>query len=572
MVAPRTVVQRLVALLLMDTVLSLYALSLKASPQARRAGVVSDECDVVVIGAGLGGLSSASVLSSLYGQKVQVFEAHSRPGGCAHSFQIKSKKSSCTYNFDSGPTITLGCSAPPYNPLAQVLKAVGAGDYIDWIQYDRWGMVTENGSWPFVLGEQKFETGPLKQYGGPFAVEEFQALRVACAPLCAGAASIPTMALRSDTWKILPLLPHIDALKKVIPYADVLNGSFEPFLAQHVRDLWLKSWLDALAFSLSGLPAGKTGAATMAYTLYDLHREGATLDYPRGGFGEIAEAFVRVVEETGSKVHLSSTVASIAVEGGRAAGVILGDGTFVRARRGVVCNANLWALPALLKRDEAKLSTSQKAELVEAPATVAKTKTFSHLHLGLDASGLDRSKLLPHYTVMDLGLHSADPCADRNMVAVSNPSLLDASLVSGEDAENKLMIHAYTAGNEPYEPWKDKSGTANYDKRKEESCEILFRSVSRALGISREELARRTDVQLLGSPYTHARYLRRQDGTYGAEFGSMLAGPTTTLPGLFLAGDGTFPGIGVPAVAVSGAQAANSMVSVARHILFGHPK
>jgi hypothetical protein len=42
------------------------------------------------------------------------------------------------------------------------------------------------------------------------------------------------------------------------------------------------SWLNALAFSLSGLPAELTGAAAMAYTLYDLHRDGASLDYPQG--------------------------------------------------------------------------------------------------------------------------------------------------------------------------------------------------------------------------------------------------------------------------------------------------
>lgn len=545
--------------------------ALRLPVRAPRSGV-SRQCDVVVIGAGLGGLSCASVLSSRYGQHVQVFEAHYHAGGCAHSFPWRSKKSGLIYNFDSGPTITLGCSAPPFNPLAQVLKAVGGGEMIDWISYDRWGMVTESGNWPFILGEGKFDH-VLRQFAGPSAVEEFQSLRQACAPLCAGAAAIPTMALRSDKWKLLPLLPHLDALKKVIPYADVLNGSFEPFLAKHVHDPWLKSWLDALAFSLSGLPAGKTGAATMAYTLFDLHRDGATLDYPRGGFGEIAAAFQRVVTESGSDVHLSTPVSSMTVEGGRAVGVVLSDGTTIRAKRGVVCNANIWALPKLLQNaaDTGKLDTRQHLELIDAPKGVTKTKSFSHLHLGIDATGLDRSQLLAHYTVMDQGLHCADPCADRNMVAVSNPSLLDPTLVHGaEGASDRLLIHAYTAGNEPWDPWELKTDD-DYDTAKKASCEVLFRSVSRALGISRDELARRTDVQLLGSPHTHKRFLLREEGTYGAEFGSMLAGPTTTLPGLYLTGDSTFPGIGVPAVAVSGAQAANSMVSVARHLVFGRP-
>lgn len=91
------------------------------------------------------------------------------------------------------------------------------------------------------------------------------------------------MNLRGDSSKLIPLLPHINALKKVIPYSTVLNGSFKPFLDAHVTDPWLLSWLNALAFSLSGLPADQTGAAAMAYTLYDLHRSDGCLDYPRGG-------------------------------------------------------------------------------------------------------------------------------------------------------------------------------------------------------------------------------------------------------------------------------------------------
>ena len=76
-------------------------------------------------------------------------------------------------------------------------------------------------------------------------------------------------------------------------------------------------------------------------------------------------------------------------------------------------------------------------------------------------------------------------------------------------------------------------------------------------------------MELLGSPYTHARFNRRYKGTYGP---ALRAGeakfpyPKTDLPGLFMCGDSVFPGIGVPAVAASGANAASSTVSVAEHL------
>ena len=44
------------------------------------------------------------------------------------------------------------------------------------------------------------------------------------------------------------------------------------------------------------------------------------------------------------------------------------------------------------------------------------------------------------------------------------------------------------------------------------------------------------------------------------------AGPLTPIPGLLVCGDSTFPGIGLPAVAASGAICANTLVPVSQHI------
>ena len=73
------------------------------------------EADVVVIGSGLGGLCCAGLLAR-YGQDVLVLESHDRPGGAAHSFDIKG------FSFDSGPSLFSGFQSrgPQANPLAQV--------------------------------------------------------------------------------------------------------------------------------------------------------------------------------------------------------------------------------------------------------------------------------------------------------------------------------------------------------------------------------------------------------------------------------------------------------------------
>ena len=82
-----------------------------------------------------------------------MYESHYLAGGCAHAFERvvqlddnesnngDMKKKKVSFTFDSGPTIVLGCSKEPYNPLQQVLRAVGVDTQVEWIPYNGWGMI-----------------------------------------------------------------------------------------------------------------------------------------------------------------------------------------------------------------------------------------------------------------------------------------------------------------------------------------------------------------------------------------------------------------------------------------------
>merc|ERR1712194_709521 len=84
----------------------------------------------------------------------------------------------------------------------------------------------------------------------------------------------------------------------------------------------------------------------------------------------------------------------------------------------------------------------------------------------------------------------------------------------------------------------------------------LWRAIEAIIPDARD----RAVLALIGSPLTHARFLRRPYGTYGAAIEDVLKDGSTPIPNLVLAGDGIFPGIGIPAVALSGASAANGLV------------
>ncbi|MGL5879179.1 MAG: carotene isomerase, partial [Xenococcaceae cyanobacterium] len=83
------------------------------------------------------------------------------------------------------------------------------------------------------------------------------------------------------------------------------------------------------------------------------------------------------------------------------------------------------------------------------------------------------------------------------------------------------------------------------------------------------DIRSRCEVTLIGTPLTHKCFLRRHHGSYGPAIRAgkqLFPGATTPLPGLFCCGDSTFPGIGLPAVAASGTIAANTLVSVEKHL------
>lgn len=163
--------------------------------------------------------------------------------------------------------------------------------HVEWIRYDGWGMVEypcdkeKELRWKVPLGPNVFEEGPLTTFGGEEALKEFLYLSEITRDLVAGPVEIPAMAGRSDSFALLPLLRYLKPLLGLIEKGELVTGTFAPFMdgpIYTVKNQWFRDWLDALAFSLSGLPANRTAASAMAYVLFDMHREGAALDYPKG--------------------------------------------------------------------------------------------------------------------------------------------------------------------------------------------------------------------------------------------------------------------------------------------------
>ena len=403
----------------------------------------SSSCDLVVIGSGLGGLSCAG-LAALHGLDVVVLEAHDRAGGAAHGFERRG------FQFESGPSLWSGLGRwPSSNPLAQVLRALG--ETVPVATYHDWGLLLPEGSLRIGVGPEPFRA-TVRELRGLAAADEWSAFMTWLQPYSQAALALPLLALRPGLGMAAVLGVRRSArLARLAPQLAALGGAFGPMARRHLRDPFLLHWVDLLCFLISGLPMDQTSAAAMATLFADWFDPGACLEYPLGGSPAVVAALVRGLERHGGALHTSCPVAEIILEGGAARGVRLGDGQLIRARRGVVSNASPWDTLALLPPGSGHSRWRQQRAATPACAS------FLHLHMGLRGEGLQD---LPVHHVW-VGDWERGIGAERNMLVLSMPSLLDPSLAP----QGQQVLHGYTPANEPWELWQNlEPGTEAYEQ------------------------------------------------------------------------------------------------------------
>ena len=244
--------------------------------------------------------------------------------------------------------------------------------------------------------------------------------------------ALPSTAVRPDPGVLLTLGARYPlAFARTIAVAGKLTAPFD-LDALGVTDRFLFNYLDLIAFLLQarprvarchsphgtqcaradarralaaqGLPADGTLTAVMAYMVEDFYREGAVMDFPRGGSAGIVDALARgVTKKSGCSVRTSTPVSEVIVEDGRAAGVKLAYGKRIRARRAVVSNADLHGTFGLVPEGAHAGLDEERAALLPkgtGGGGVPLCKSFMHLHLGIRADAMPKD-LPPQWTVVN---------------------------------------------------------------------------------------------------------------------------------------------------------------------------
>jgi all-trans-retinol 13,14-reductase len=488
--------------------------------------------DVIIIGSGIGGLTAGALLAR-YGKRVLICESHSIPGGAAHSFSRQG------FQFDSGPSFFcgLGNQGDSINPLKQVLDVLG--ESVEAIPYDFVGHYHfPEGTFPASVNSQKYRQAVAQIT--PQGAKELENFEKRLLSLYDCLKEIPTIILRAD-WQILPILlwHYLPSLLKMLPQLPLIGGSVGKILDEEVRDPWVRRLIEIECFLLSGLKAEETPSAEVAIVFGE--RTHAGVEYPIGGSGAIVNALVRGFKRWGGELRLGTHVEQILVKSNAVKGIRLRNGETINAPI-VISNASIWdTYKQLLQTNDLPLEYRTKS------LNTPRIDSFMHLHLGIRAEGL--KNLTGHHVV----LHDANQAINTpgNTCMISIPSVWDNHLAP----EGHHVIHAYTL--EPYEGWQRND---EYEEKKKLRSRPLYLALEKII----PDIRARTIMELIGTPLTHSYFLRRYQGTYGPAIAvgkGTFPNCYTPISGLYRVGDSTLPGIGVPAVAISGIFCANSLVS-----------
>jgi len=531
------------------------------------------EYDIIVIGSGMGGLSCAA-LSAKYGSKVLCLESHIKVGGSAHTFSRMHEGGK--YSFEVGPSIFEGLDRPSLNPLRMIFDILEETMPVK--TYKGLGYWTPTGYWRFPIGDREgFEKLLMEQCGevdGPKAIGEWWALRERLRTLGGSTQAVALLNLRQDagflatTAGSLPfVLTHPDVFTDLSLTFDDLSKTVDQFITVP----FLRNFIDTMCI-FCGFPAKGAMTAHLLYILERFFEETAAFSVPIGGTCELGNTLQRGLEKFGGKLQLNAHVDEILIEDGRAVGVRLKNGKVVKARKAVVSNATPFDTVKLMPKSEEEPAglTKWRDDL----GTLPRHGAISHLFLAIDAEGLDLSHIddPAHLVVQDWDKSLQD---SQNLCSFFIPSILDKTLCP----EGKHVIHVYSSGGEPYEPWEKLTpGSDEYEAYKEERVQCLFRAVERCIPDVRE----RVEFSIIGSPLAHEAFLRRDRGTYGMAWAAGSSAPQsgllgnvlpfpfpnlkTPIDGLLRCGDSCFPGIGTPSAAASGAIAANTMTHVDNHL------
>lgn len=518
--------------------------------------------DAVVIGSGLGGLTTAAYLAA-NGKRTLLLEQYDVIGGNAHVFRRKE------FEFEVGLHYIGDCG--PQGNVPTLLGGLGLADKVEFLEMDRSGYDTllfPDLTFKVPVGWDNYLANLIEAFPG-----EERALRGVVGVL----ERIGRLADRSTTpgsyrgmlefavkgrtaaaWALLPVTRLFDAYR-LSPRARAVIGAQ---WGQH------------------GCPPSRAPLSLHAGLLHNYIGGGAW--FPRGGSQVIPARLAEVVRAHGGSIRTQARVEQILVEGGRVTGV--------RLRGGEVLHAPVVVSNADIKRTYLEMVGPEhlSRRAVRRVDGYRMSAPFVNVYLGLD---VDLREHMPNTNYFAFGSWDNGEAPYRELIQQATAHDPQEWMRKAE-ANRFAFIHSASV-KDPYHSYAPAGGsslevmtlappqhdfwgmsqggpaageryrrTAQYLERKEQITELLVQSAVDAI----PAIAGHIVWQESATPITQERYTLASGGSaYGIEcntgqFGPFRPGAGTEIRGLYLAGASTAWGPSIEGAMISGTQAAGAVL------------
>ncbi len=488
-----------------------------------RSNRLNGPYDAIVIGSGIGGLTTAACLSKA-GKKVLVLEQHYTAGGYTHSYSRNG------YEWDVGVHY-IGDVGHKSSVARKVFDFVSDGA-LEWApmdaNYDR-----------FYYGEDQYDLTAGKQnfLDGLYAYfpEEKAAIDTYVKLLGKVADTMPLNSLD----KFLPdfaAKPYNFLKRKLLP--DYLTKTTYDVLSSLTSNEKLIAVLTG-QWGDCGLPPKESSFVIHALIAKHYIHGGY---YPVGGASRMAETIIPVIQQSGGEVFTYANVEQILIDKGKAVGVKMADGTEIKSDT-IISNAGVFNTFQHLVPHKVAAKSGYLDKLKQVKPSMAHLGMYIGLKGTAEELGLPKTNfwIYPDYQPeKNIAQFFDDKTQPFPVVYISFPSAKDPSWDKRYPGKSTIEIVA-PGPYEWFEQWKDET----WGKRGEDYDQLKDYFTERLLEVLYEKLPQirgKIDYHETSTPLSTDFFCAYKRGElYGLDhdpsrFEQDWLKPKTTIPGLYLTG------------------------------------
>lgn len=516
--------------------------------------IIKDHYDVVIIGAGNGGLTTGALLANR-GIDVLLIDQHYLPGGCVSS--IRRMDVTC----DVGAAIMFGFTPGGWHPQLELMNHID--EPVDLVLHDK--IFTLH--WP----EEGKVFGPTIDFGTDFE-KFFKDLTAVFPANKKGLEKLYKFLFKAHRAFVdfeLPMGPGWQigeiSLKKSMkiffksPLETMRLMKLMLLTGKQVFDKYLtdeddiEKLYDMCTACFTCTKLENTPAVICVAMFADMHKGGAC--YPVGSPQAFPNTLERAIERMGGTILYRNMVDNILFKPDRktAYGVRLSDGTEITANQ-IVSDANIYQLYGNLI--PAEYIKPKKMKRVQ---SLVPTAGAALLYMAVDKKGIP-----PEYEKIESWIENINESLGNNFVFM--PSMDDPSICP--DDVHSITVFTGANPDDWPRPWDPEYKSEVYEKKKEALKENILGSLEKYY----PDMRRHIRFCEVATPSTIERFTLKHKGSIGGpalnmENGGLLGRPgcRTEFKNLYLCGDSAQTGEGIVSTCVSGFIAANNILARAKY-------